>query len=83
MIWKTYWKKPKAEIRTDLVVVGKGWWLERYKYNYSEWWVYKAQPKLLKNHKELDKLSEYDRLNEHHKHKTRPNTRYEADKMSQ
>jgi hypothetical protein len=46
------------EIRLDLVVVGKGWWLERYEYDGSEWWVYKEQPKLLKNHKELNKLRE-------------------------
>ena len=47
-----------AEIRMDLVVVGKDWWLERYEYDGSEWWVYKEQPKLLKLHKELNKLSE-------------------------
>ena len=46
-----------AEIRMDLVVVGKDWWLERYEYDGSEW-VYKEQPKLLKLHKELNKLSE-------------------------
>ena len=44
------------EIRLDLVVVGKGWWLERYEYDGSEWWVYKKQPKLLKLHKELKEL---------------------------
>ena len=47
-----------AEIRMDLVVVGKDWWLERYEYDGSEWWVYKKQPKLLKNHKVLNKLRE-------------------------
>ena len=46
------------EIRLDLVVVGKDWWLERYEYDGSEWWVYKEHPKLLKNHKELNKLKE-------------------------
>ena len=46
------------KIRLDLVVVGKGWWLERDEYDGSEWWVYKEQPKLLKNHKELNKLRE-------------------------
>lgn len=50
------------EIRRDLVVIGKekNWWLERYEYDGSGWWVYREQPKLLKNHKELNKLSEYD-----------------------
>ena len=47
-----------AEIRMDLVVVGKDWWLERYEYDGSEWWVYKEQPKLLKLHKELKGLRE-------------------------
>ena len=45
-----------AEISTDLVVVGKGWWLERYEYDGSEWWVYKEHPKILKLHKELKEL---------------------------
>ena len=47
-----------AEIRMDLVVVGKDWWLERYEYDGSEWWEYKERPKLLKNHKKLNKLRE-------------------------
>ena len=47
-----------AEIRMDLVVVGKDWWLERYEYDGSEWWEYKKQPKLLENHKKLKELGE-------------------------
>jgi hypothetical protein len=27
-----------AEIASDLVVVGDGWWLERHEYDGSEWW---------------------------------------------
>ena len=46
----------KAEIRLDLVVVGKDWWLERYEYDGAEWWVYKEQPKLLENHEKLIRL---------------------------
>ena len=45
-----------AEIRLDLVVVGRDWWLERYEYDGAEWWVYKEQPKLLENHKKLSML---------------------------
>ena len=44
------------EIRLDLVVVGKGWWLERYEYDGSGWWAYKECPKILKLHKELKEL---------------------------
>lgn len=32
------------EIATDLVVVGKDWWLERHEYDGSEWWGYKEMP---------------------------------------
>jgi hypothetical protein len=31
-----------TEVCLDLVVVGDGWWLERYEYDGSEWWAYKA-----------------------------------------
>lgn len=33
-----------AEVATDLVVVGDGWWLERAEYDGDEWWAYKACP---------------------------------------
>lgn len=33
-----------AEIPTDLVVVGKDFWLERNTYDGSEWWEFKAMP---------------------------------------
>ena len=33
------------EISTDLLVVGKNWWLERHEYDGSEWWEYKELPK--------------------------------------
>lgn len=32
------------EILSDLVVVGKDWWLERYEYDGSEWWGFKSHP---------------------------------------
>jgi hypothetical protein len=44
------------EIKMDLVVVGNGWWLERYEYDGSEWWEYKEPPKLQENHKELARI---------------------------
>ena len=33
-----------AEVATDLVVVGNGWWLERGEYDGSEWWEFKTAP---------------------------------------
>ena len=31
-------------IASDLVVVGKDWWLERHEYDGSEWWEFKESP---------------------------------------
>lgn len=33
-----------AEVASDLVVVGKDWWLERGEYDGSEWWEFKKIP---------------------------------------
>jgi len=33
-----------AEINMDLVVVGVGWWLERYEYDGAERWEFKTMP---------------------------------------
>lgn len=33
-----------AEIRSDLVIVGWNWWLERAEYDGSEWWELKTKP---------------------------------------
>lgn len=33
-----------AEVAEDLVVVGDGWWLERYEYDGSEEWHFKILP---------------------------------------
>ena len=32
-------------VNTSLIVVGKGWWLERGTYDGSEWWEFKTGPK--------------------------------------
>lgn len=32
------------EINTDLILVGKDFWLERNTYDGSEWWEYKSMP---------------------------------------
>lgn len=32
-------------VASDLLVVGKEWWLERHEYDGSEWWEYKELPK--------------------------------------
>ncbi len=34
------------EISLSLVVVGRDWWLERHEYDGSEWWEYKARPRV-------------------------------------
>ena len=31
-------------VATDLVLVGDGWWIERYEYDGSEWWEFKTIP---------------------------------------
>ena len=33
-----------AEVATDLLVCGDGWWLERHEYDGSEWWEFKETP---------------------------------------
>jgi len=33
------------EVVTDLLIVGKDFWLERHEYDGSEWWEYKSFPK--------------------------------------
>ena len=32
------------EVATDLLIVGKNWWLERHEYDGAEWWEYKQLP---------------------------------------
>ena len=46
----------KIDIRLNLVVVGKDWWMERHEYDGSEWWEYKEQPKLKENSKKLTRI---------------------------
>lgn len=33
-----------AEIRSDLIIVGWNWWLERREYDGSEWWELQTMP---------------------------------------
>lgn len=33
-----------VEIRSDLIIVGWNWWLERNEYDGSEWWELKIKP---------------------------------------
>jgi hypothetical protein len=44
------------EIRLDLAVVGKDWWMERHEYDGSEWWEYKEMPIIKENPKKLDRV---------------------------
>ncbi|WP_421354963.1 hypothetical protein [Streptococcus suis] len=46
-----------ANVATDLVVVGKNWWLERGEYDGSEWWNYKESPKQVNEVREISQLS--------------------------
>lgn len=43
---KTYYDSGygAVEINPFLKVVGDNWWLERHKYDGSEWWEFKARP---------------------------------------
>lgn len=47
-----------AEINTNLVLVGKDWWLERGEYDGSEWWTFKQIPELSSEPSKLESLSE-------------------------
>ena len=49
-----------AEIREDLVIVGKDWWLERDEYDGSEWWAFHTMPELLENDVGAPKLTTND-----------------------
>ena len=33
-----------AEIRGDLIIIGRDWWLERNEYDGSEWWEFRTMP---------------------------------------
>ncbi|WP_074412913.1 hypothetical protein [Streptococcus suis] len=46
-----------ANVATDLVVVGKNWWLERGEYDGAEWWNYKESPKQVNEVREISQLS--------------------------
>ena len=46
-----------AHVATDLVVVGKNWWLERGEYDGSEWWEYKDSPKQVNEVREISYLA--------------------------
>lgn len=46
-----------AKVAEDLVLVGKGWWLERSEYDGSEWWDFKEMPKQANETKEVKRLA--------------------------
>lgn len=47
-----------VEIRSDLVIVGWNWWLERAEYDGSEWWELKTKPFIPNDTKEITSLIE-------------------------
>jgi hypothetical protein len=46
-----------AEIRSDLVIVGWNWWLERAEYDGLEWWELKIKPFIPSEVKEVTSLT--------------------------
>jgi hypothetical protein len=47
----------RAEIRSDLIIVGWNWWLERAEYDGSEWWELKIKPFIPNEVKEVTSLT--------------------------
>lgn len=45
-----------AEVATDLLVVGDGWWLERHEYDGSEWWEYKECPRMPEEERKVERV---------------------------
>lgn len=46
------------EVATDLIVVGKDFWLERHEYDGSEWWEYKSYPQMPTEVKQVSRVIE-------------------------
>lgn len=42
------------EVRADLMIVGKDWWLERGEYDGAEWWEFKRRPAKPEQHQAPD-----------------------------
>lgn len=49
-----------VEIRRDLIILGDGWWLERWEYDGSEGWSFRAAPALIENNAGAPRLATYD-----------------------
>lgn len=43
-----------TEIKDNLQIVGKNWWLERHEYDGSEWWEFKSLPKKPRKYMKFD-----------------------------
>lgn len=46
-----------AKVAEDLVLVGKGWWLERFEYDGAECWHFKTNPEQINETKEVERLA--------------------------
>ena len=44
------------QVATDLVIVGDGWWLERWEFGGTEGWTYKTRPTLLWKSKPITRV---------------------------
>ena len=45
-----------AKVATDLVIVGKDWWLERREYDGLEWWGFQEKPKQINEVRNISNL---------------------------
>lgn len=43
-------------VADDLVIVGDGWWLERYEYDGAERWIFKTAPKKPSIERKVDRV---------------------------
>lgn len=46
-----------AKVAGDLVLVGEGWWLERFEYDGAEGWCFKETPIRINETKEVKRLA--------------------------
>lgn len=49
-----------AEIRSDLMLVGWNWWLERQEYDGSEWWELQTKPHIPGNFRKIKSLKSWE-----------------------
>ena len=48
------------EIRTDLIIMGWNWWLERREYDGMEWWDLKTKPYIPNKFRKITSLKNFE-----------------------